>query len=196
MRHTFLVTPVADIPDSRDRLPQDFVDAPHPATLPVEQLLRQCELRTQPRSGPGGQHRNRTSSGAFLHHLPSGVVGEATERRSQAQNRDVAVQRLRLRLAVYLRTVSVLDQPAHATEAAIRKKYFGHSLRINDQNEDKPSVLALLMNDLHASGGQPSLVAIPWAVSTSRIVAFTKSHPAAFALVNRIRAHHGRRPLK
>ena len=119
---------VAEIPDSRDRLPQVFVDAPHPATLPVEQLLRQCELRTQPRSGPGGQHRNRTSSGAFLHHLPSGIVGEATERRSQAQNRDVVIQRLRFRLAVCLRTVSILDQPAHAIEAAVARAVYETSL--------------------------------------------------------------------
>jgi hypothetical protein len=187
---------VAEIPDSRERFPQVIGDAPHPATIPIERLLQDCELRTQPRSGPGGQHRNRTSSGAFLHHLPSGIIGEATERRSQAQNRNIVVQRLRFRLAVHLRTASILDQPADVIEAALRELYAGHPLRINDQNKDKPSVLAMLLNDLHASGGQPSLVAKHWSVSTSRVVAFAKSHPAAFTLVNQIRRHHGRPPLK
>jgi len=189
------------MPPPQDRLPLVLVDAPHPATLPTQQLLKACELRTQPRSGPGGQHRNRTSSGAFLHHLPSGIVGEATERRSQAVNREVVVQRLRFRLAVHLRTLSMLDlasssETLDACENAVREAYRGHSLRINDQNEAKPAVLAILLNDLHASGGQPSLVAEAWSVNTSRIVALLKSHRAALLLVNQIRQHHGRLPLR
>ena len=196
----------AQPPDPADRFPVKLVAPPHPATLSIESLLQQCDLRTQPRSGPGGQHRNRTSSGAFLHHLPSGVVGEATERRSQAQNRDVVVQRLRFRLAASLRTPSILDTASHEpeshetesheTERFVRRKYIGHEFRLNEQNEDKPAVLALLLNDLHASGGQPSLVTKHWKVGTSRIVALLKSHPPALALVNQIREYHGRRPLR
>tara|TARA_R110002049_G_scaffold4601_5_gene32123 strand:+ start:178720 stop:179313 length:594 start_codon:yes stop_codon:yes gene_type:complete len=197
---------VPQLPDASERLAATFVASPHPATIPTDQLLLQCELRTQPRSGPGGQHRNRTSSGAFLHHLPSSLVAEATERRSQAENRNVVVQRLRFRLALLLRTPSILDRTADATqneateidatESSVRQRYAGHPLRLNEQNEDKPAVMALLLNDLHASGGQPSLVSKAWKVSTSRIVAFLKSHAPAFALVNQIRQHHGRGPLK
>ena len=191
----------AQPPDPAARFPVKLVTPPHPATLSIESLLQQCDLRTQPRSGPGGQHRNRTSSGAFLHHLPSGVVGEATERRSQAQNRDVVVQRLRFRLATSLRTPSILDTASHETEShetesIVRRRYIGHGFRLNEQNEDKPAVLALLLNDLHASGGQPSLVTKHWKVGTSRIVALLKSHPPALALVNQIREYHGRRPLR
>ena len=192
---------MAENPHPRDRLPVDFIDAPHPAALPIGELLKQCDLRTQPRSGPGGQHRNRTSSGAFLHHFPSGIVGEATERRSQAQNRDIAVQRLRFRLALLLRTPSILDEEdefpidSDEIESEVRRRYAGHSLRMNDQNQDKPAVLSLLLNDLHASGGQPSLVAKRWNVATSRVVAFVKSHPPAFEMVNQVRQHHGRRRL-
>ncbi len=173
-----------------------LVAAPHPATLPIEQLQEQCELRTQRRSGPGGQHRNKTSSAAFLLHKPSEIVAEATERRSQAENRNVAIQRLRFRLAIQLRTASAFDVRDVPGESEIRQQFHGKSLRLSEANQAKPAVLALVLNDLHAAGGQPSLVAPLWDVSTSAIVGLIKSHAPAFVLVNQIRAHHDRSPLK
>ncbi len=143
------------LPDRGQRMSVTKIEAPHPAVQPIEVLLEQCDLRTQRRSGPGGQHRNKTSSGAFLHHEPTGVVAEATERRSQADNRAVAVARLRLRLAVEIRTDSILDGPVAAAEAELRKVYCGGDLRINERNAARPAVLALILNDLHAAGGQP-----------------------------------------
>lgn len=183
------------LPTPDERMGVTQVDAPHPSTLDLEDLLAQCTLRTQRRSGPGGQHRNKTSSGVFLHHEPTGLVGEATERRSQADNRTVALRRLRFRLAVEVRTPSPLDQPVNAEETDRRDRYRGQSMKLSDTNEVKPAVLALVLNDLHASGGQPSMLRPLWSVSTSGIVGLLKSHPPAFALVNAIRAHHGRRAL-
>jgi len=177
-------------------MPITVADGPHPAVLLREDLLNSCELRTQRRSGPGGQHRNKTSSGVFLHHKPTGIVGEATERRSQAQNRVVALERLRYRLAVEVRTPSAFDDQDVELESEIRNQYYGRSLKMNDSNQAKPAVLAMLLNDLHASGGQPSAVATLWSVSTSGIVALVKSNRAAFALLNQFRSHHGRRALK
>jgi hypothetical protein len=124
------------------------------------------------------------------------VVGEATERRSQAANRAVALQRLRFCLAVQLRTPSIFDDVDSPLERAVREQYTATALKLNDQNDLKPAVLAMLLNDLHASGGQPSMVASQWSVSTSSIVKFIKSVGDAFSLVNRIREHHGRRALK
>ncbi|AJE03303.1 peptide chain release factor family protein [Geobacter pickeringii] len=46
-------------------------------------------------SGPGGQHRNVTETGVRIRHLPTGIVVQATESRSQARNREVALERLR-----------------------------------------------------------------------------------------------------
>ena len=184
------------LPDRGQRMSVTKIEAPHPAVQPIEVLLEQCDLRTQRRSGPGGQHRNKTSSGAFLHHEPTGVVAEATERRSQADNRAVAVARLRLRLAVEIRTDSILDGPVAAAEAELRKVYCGGDLRINERNAARPAVLALILNDLHAAGGQPSAVAKLWETSTSAVTRLVKSHPPAFIFVNAVRAHHGRGPLK
>jgi len=61
-------------------------------------LLSECEQEFFVSGGPGGQHRNKTSSGVRLTHLPTEVSVTATERRSQAQNRSMALVRLRLAL--------------------------------------------------------------------------------------------------
>ncbi|MGB7328333.1 MAG: peptide chain release factor-like protein [Rubripirellula sp.] len=188
------VAPV--MPRQADRMPVVFVDSPHPALLDDEKLLTQCDLRFQRRSGPGGQHRNKTSSGVFLHHEPTDVTAEATERRSQADNRGVALSRLRFRLAVERRTRSAWDAEPTGTALELREKYRGSSLKFRESNPDRPSVLTLLLDDLHAAGGQPSAVAKSWSVSTSSIVNLLKSHSPALTLVNQIRAHHGRSALK
>ncbi len=62
-------------------------------------LEGECVLEFFIGGGPGGQHRNKTASAVRLHHPPTGLTVIATERRSQAQNRGVALERLRARLA-------------------------------------------------------------------------------------------------
>jgi protein subunit release factor B len=63
--------------------------------LEDEALLRACEVEYFIASGPGGQHRNTTASGVRLTHPPTALSVTATERRSQTQNRGVALERLR-----------------------------------------------------------------------------------------------------
>jgi protein subunit release factor B len=44
--------------------------------------------------GPGGQHVNKVSSAATLRHRPTGLLVTASDSRSQAENRQLALGRL------------------------------------------------------------------------------------------------------
>jgi peptide chain release factor 1 len=70
------------------------------AVLPKFELeeinIRKEDLRvdTFRSSGAGGQHVNKTESGVRFTHLPTGIVAESTDGRSQHKNRDIALNRL------------------------------------------------------------------------------------------------------
>src|SRR5512138_854991 len=66
--------------------------------MPVE--IRESDLQVEfyRASGPGGQHRNTTDSAVRIRHLPTGIIAQASESRSQLQNREKALERLRLAL--------------------------------------------------------------------------------------------------
>ena len=89
-----------------------------PDELPDEaagKLLDECDVTTFRASGPGGQHRNRRESGVRLVHRPTGIVVVATERRSQHQNKAVALERLAGKLAERRR----VRKPRVATKASL-----------------------------------------------------------------------------
>jgi protein subunit release factor B len=68
-------------------------------------LERDSDLEFFVAGGPGGQHRNKVETGVRLVHRPSGISVTATERRSQAANRDMAFERLARRLQEQQRTL-------------------------------------------------------------------------------------------
>ena len=82
-----------------------------------ESLERDSDVTFFVAGGPGGQHRNKVATGVRLVHRPSGMVVTATERRSQAANREVAFTRLaeRLRAASVTQPPRVTTRPTRAS---------------------------------------------------------------------------------
>jgi peptide chain release factor 1 len=70
-------------------------------------------------SGAGGQHVNKTESGIRLTHIPTGVVVECTEGRSQHSNREIAEQRL------YQKIYETQKEKLRSEVAAQRKSLVG-----------------------------------------------------------------------
>jgi protein subunit release factor B len=86
-----------------------------------EALERDSEVSFFVAGGPGGQHRNKVETGVRLLHRPSGIVVSASERRSQAANRDVAFERLAERLgALQIRRKS--RRPTRPTAASQKRR--------------------------------------------------------------------------
>jgi len=64
-----------------------------------EDLLRECEVDTFRSGGPGGQHVNKVETGVRLRHVPSGVVVNCREERSQHRNKMNCLRKLREEVA-------------------------------------------------------------------------------------------------
>lgn len=95
----------------------------------IEVEINESELRidTYRASGAGGQHINTTDSAVRITHLPTGIVVQCQNQRSQHKNKAEAYNQLRARL--YERELAEREAAANAENASKTDIGWGHQIR-------------------------------------------------------------------
>lgn len=185
--------------DSRDSSGQTPAMADprcHPAALDPEVLAAECAFRATRRSGPGGQNRNKVETAVILTHGPTGIRAEASERRTQGENRRAALGRLRIELALTVRRPMGQGGEDHFRPSDLwRSRCRGGRIVINPEHDDFPAILAEALDVLHALDDDPRGAAEVLGCSPSQLIRLLRAEPRALAQVNARRGRAGRHPL-
>lgn len=160
-------------------------------------LLAQCDRHTYKSSGPGGQHRNKTLSAVRLLHRPTGIMAHGDDSRSQHQNGQLALRRLRMNIACRLRTVIDPAAPVPPVVAGCVFTVRGgpskgtRRLEIGPRDERFWAVAAYLLDLLDACGGRLSDAAGFLGISTGNLSSLLTSERHLLAAAQEVRKKHG-----
>lgn len=167
-----------------------------------EELMEQCDMGTFKASGPGGQHRNKRESAVRLKHLPTGIIAQAVEDRSQHKNRASALSRLRTLIALKVRRPINLEDYTPPVEllqilplkSSVRGKDVGPQIGPNN-SKFSPGMQALL-DLLFAVEGSVSDAAKILGLSTGALSRLILSDDSLRTAANELRASKGLKPLR
>lgn len=169
------------------------MDYGHPAALDPQRLLAQCHVQHGRASGPGGQHRNKVQTAVRVCHRPTGMVGIGQERRSQAQNLQSAIFRLRVNLALGVRCPVEQD---YLPSVLWRSRCVAGRIRVNVTGRDFPSILAEAMDVIAATAMDVGSASGLLSCSASQLVKLLQAEPRALAWVNQHRLRSGQHALR
>jgi len=96
-------------------------------SIDIEINESDCRIDTYRAQGAGGQHINTTDSAVRITHIPSGIVVQCQNERSQHKNRAAAWDMLRSRL--YEAELERREAAAMATESSKKDIGWGHQIR-------------------------------------------------------------------
>lgn len=160
-------------------------------------LLGQCEVDRYRASGPGGQHRNKTESAVRLRHLATGVSAIAEESRSQAENKALALRRLRAQLALRHREPVTLE--SFAPSPRLAAMVAGGAAPLGEKTRQTPEfwlAMGELLDVLIADGCELRVTAERLGIGTAALSKLLLRDDAVAKQVNEERATRGLRPLR
>ena len=165
-------------------------------------LLDQCEVDVYKSSGPGGQHRNKTSTAVRLRHQPTGLSAHGDESRSQYQNKRAALRRLRMNIACRLRRPidpAKCEIPAFVAECLFTPRGVapgvGKRLAIGSRDRRFWRIAGFLLDVLDAFEGRLADAAGCIGITTSNFTGLLKSERHLLESAQRIRKNRGRPPI-
>ncbi len=175
--------------------------------LSDDDLLSSCRFERFRVSGAGGQHRNMTDSAVRLTHEPSGAIGYASERRSQRQNRAVALARLRREIALRLRADANLELyhppaalqrilPRGASAAGTRNEQVGRAERVGPRHRAFWAGVAPLLDLFASVDGSVGDCAALLGCSTNQLIKLLASEPHLWSTANALRERDGLNSLR
>jgi hypothetical protein len=160
----------------------------HPAAIPIERLMEECEVVRTRASGPGGQRRNKVETAVVVSHKPTGISASASERRNQAENQRKAVFRLRVNLAVEIRRP--VTPESHPT-SLWQSRCSGGRIAINPRHRDFPSILAEALDVLAYNDWDMTASAKFLGCSATQLVKLLRNEPRALGRLNEERKKLG-----
>ncbi len=152
-----------------------------------DDLFRLCRCDTRRGVGPGGQKRNKTESAVQLTHHLTGISAMDDSSRSQHLNRQHALRKLRLEIALAIR-LETTPPPATAAVTAEHAPSISNALF--------PLWAAHALDALHAADYHIADAAVALGMSTGRFNKELAKSPALWQKVNQERTKRQLPPLR
>ena len=165
--------------------------------LADNELLRQCKVDRFRASGPGGQKRNKTESAVRLRHEASGLSAIAVESRSQHDNRQSALRRLRALIALDLR--EAVDLAAYQVPRSLAELIAGGNRKRGPRERlavDYLAGMAALLDLFVAGDCSVSATAERLGLSTGGLAKLLLGDERVARKVNELRGARGMRALR
>lgn len=156
-------------------------------------LLADCAVDAYRSGGPGGQHRNKNSTAIRLRHLPTGLIVIAEDSRSQHENKQRAIRRMRMAIALECR--SPVEPGWTPGEEFLAARTKAGRVEVSVRNPVYPIVVATILDAVASTNGSLREAGGLLGLATAQLSRAITGDGKLLDAVNRIRRAAGHRPI-